>query len=256
MTDRFARALPLVLAAEGGFVDHPRDPGGRTNMGVTQRAYDDWQAYIGADRRDVIDITAREVEQIYRVRYWDAVHGDALPAGLAYVVFDAGVNSGPARAVKWLQAAVGVAVDGICGPQTLAAVQTCDTAAAIRAICAARLAYCRQLATWSDFGSGWTARISRVEADALKFAAGVTPDPVASPLPMAAARGDVSITAAGEALAKSAPAWAGVGSVVAGGAALANGAGPVQWAIAAVVVLCALCGAVVVLQRAMSRASA
>jgi lysozyme family protein len=151
-----------VLAAEGGFVDHPRDPGGRTNMGITQRAYDDWQAYLGADRRDVIDITAREVDQIYRVRYWDAVRGDALPAGLAYVVFDAGVNSGPARAVKWLQAAVGVAVDGICGPQTLAAVQTCDTAAAIRAICAARLAYCRQLATWSDFGSGWTARISRL----------------------------------------------------------------------------------------------
>jgi lysozyme family protein len=188
MTDRFARALPLVLAAEGGFVDHPRDPGGRTNMGITQRAYDEWQAYIGADRRDVIDITAREVDQIYRVRYWDAVRGDALPAGLAYVVFDAGVNSGPARAVKWLQAAVGVAVDGICGPQTLAAVQTCDTAAAIRAICAARLAYCRQLATWSDFGSGWTARISRVEADALKFAAGVTPDPVASPLPMGRSR--------------------------------------------------------------------
>ena len=256
MTDRFSRALPLILAHEGGYVDHPKDPGGATNQGITQRTYDEWRDYLGADRKGVRGISPDEVSQIYRARYWDAVKGDHLPDGLAYCVFDAAVNSGPARAVRWMQAALGVPADGVAGPQTLAAAQRCDVAGAIKSVCAARLAFMRSLKIWPTFGRGWAARVADIERASLTFAAGVTPAPAVAPHPVPKARGDVSVTAAAGALAKSGPGLAGAGSLAAGVAGLASGAGPVQWGIAAVMVIGAVCGAVWFLRGQMSRAAA
>ena len=256
MTDRFARALPLLLAHEGGYSNHPDDPGGATNMGITQRTYDEWLSYIGSDAKNVRAITRAEVAQIYRARYWDAVKADSLPDGVGYAVFDAGVNSGPARAARWLQAAVGAPVDGVIGPQTLAAVQAQDPARVVGAVCDARLAFMRSLKHWSTFKNGWTARVSDVRAAGLKFASGTTPAPASSPLPTPAARGDVSITAAAQALAKSGPALKSVGGVITGAAALAVGDGPVQWAIAASLLIAVVAAALLFARREMSRAAA
>ena len=122
-TSGFARALPRVLAHEGGYVDDPFDPGGATNKGITFRVYDAYRTRNGLPTRDVRAISATEVAEIYRLQYWDAVKGDELPPGLDYVLFDGAVNSGPSQSIKWLQRALGdVAVDGQIGQATLAAV--------------------------------------------------------------------------------------------------------------------------------------
>lgn len=101
--DPFATALELTLSFEGGLSDDPRDPGGRTMRGVTQRTFDRYLANIGAAPRDVATITDAELGQIYRSGYWDAVGADALPPGLALVAFDCAVNHGPRRALEWLR---------------------------------------------------------------------------------------------------------------------------------------------------------
>ena len=103
----FDRALPHILIHEGGRVNHPKDPGGRTNQGITQRVYNAWSAKSSLPARDVYLIDDAEVAAIYRFQYWEVVHGDVLPEGVGYVLFDGAVNSGPKQAIKWLQRALG-----------------------------------------------------------------------------------------------------------------------------------------------------
>jgi lysozyme family protein len=168
--DTFDRALALVLDLEGGFVDHPRDPGGATNLGVTR-------ATLAKARgrpvtvSDVRALTRAEAGTIYRRSYWDAVRGDDLPAGLDLAVFDYAVNSGPSRAVRSLQAVLGTVQDGRIGPKTIAAAAARNTAETVRALTRERLRFLRALSTWPVFGRGWTSRTTRVEAAALAAAA-------------------------------------------------------------------------------------
>jgi lysozyme family protein len=159
MQENFSLSLKLVLAHEGGFVDHPKDPGGATNFGVTQKVYDAFRKRRGDGGRSVRKITMSEVEAIYRAQYWAAVRGDDLPLGLDYVVFDYGVNSGPKRAVQTLQAALGVKVDGAIGEVTLAAIERADMADLIEDICERRMAFLKRLKTWKTFGRGWSRRV-------------------------------------------------------------------------------------------------
>lgn len=166
----FDVALSHVLRHEGGFVNHPRDPGGATNQGVTQRTYDDWRRRNGKPPRSVRQIEAGEVAAIYRGDYWDRVRGDDLPAGVGYAVFDLAVNSGASRAVRFLQAAAGVAQDGVMGPITVAAAAA-DPRGVIDRLLDKRVAFLRGLDTWDAFGRGWTARCNDVRAAALEMAA-------------------------------------------------------------------------------------
>jgi lysozyme family protein len=158
----FQRSMPRVLAHEGGKVDDPEDPGGRTNQGVTQRVYDAYRVRIGARKRDVYDMDAAERDAIYKDQYWNAVRGDDLPAGLDYVVFDGAVNSGPSRSIKWLQQALGVEIDGHIGSITLAAAQAHPIPELIDKICAIRMAFLKKLKHWPKFGRGWTSRVDGV----------------------------------------------------------------------------------------------
>src|SRR6187401_363537 len=103
----FNKALQLVLAHEGGYVNHPKDPGGPTNKGITQRVYDMYRKDKGLNTRSVKNIDKAEISDIYKTRYWDMIKGDRLPDGIDYVVFDGAVNSGPGQSVKWLQRALG-----------------------------------------------------------------------------------------------------------------------------------------------------
>ena len=123
MKDDFAPALAAVLVHEGGYSNHPKDPGGPTMKGVIKRVYDDYRRSKGEPVRDVRQITDEELREIYRKRYWDLIQGDELPTGLDYVVFDGAVNSGPAQATKWLQRGLGVGADGVLGPERLGAGQ-------------------------------------------------------------------------------------------------------------------------------------
>lgn len=169
--ENFDRALSLVLASEGGYVDDPHDSGGRTNKGVTQRVYDAWRRGRGLAPRSVRFVASSEVAALYRRQYWDAVRGDDLPAGVDYAVFDEAVNSGPVRAIRDLQAALGVAMDGHPGVVTLGAARTLPPATVVNRICDRRLGFLRRLRNWSIFGRGWTNRVAGVRANALKLAA-------------------------------------------------------------------------------------
>lgn len=158
MKENFRFCLDQVLRYEGGKVDHPKDPGGRTAFGVTQKVYDAWRVKQGKPKDDVFNIARSEIEAIYRQEYWDRVRGDDLPAGLDLAVFDYAVNSGVSRAVRHLQGVVGVAQDGVIGPATLQAVR----AYVALSLCDRRLAFLKGLATWVTFGKGWSSRVADV----------------------------------------------------------------------------------------------
>lgn len=158
----FKRSLALVLSHEGGYVNHPKDPGGATNKGVTQAVYDAYRRYHGSRLQSVAKITSSEVAEIYQKNYWRLVRADSLPCGVDYAVFDFAVNSGVARATKYLQRLVGVTPDGVIGLITLAAVEAYarrDEEKLIAQYCANRLLFVRGLKTFSTFGKGWTRRI-------------------------------------------------------------------------------------------------
>lgn len=182
MQESYARALTLVLKHEGGYSDHPADPGGATMKGVTQRVYDGYRRRKGLLARSVKKLERGEMEDIYRSLYWSKIDGDELPAGLDYCVFDAAVNSGTAQAVKWLQRALNktdqaafrdhpivLAVDGVIGPATLHAADSHDEKAVADIMCNLRLAMLKTLRTWSTFGAGWSTRIAGVRKAALSW---------------------------------------------------------------------------------------
>lgn len=160
----FNAALAKVLVHEGGYVNHPRDPGGETNKGVTKRVYDGYRKGKGLSARSVKHISPQEVAAIYKKQYWDAIQGDQLPSGVDYVVFDGAVNSGPKQSIKWLQRALGVTADGVLGMVTLEAInRTGNHDNLIARICDRRMAFLRALRTWGDFGKGWKRRVDDVE---------------------------------------------------------------------------------------------
>lgn len=173
MQKNFPSALKLVLIHEGGYVDHPQDPGGATNKGVTLAVF---QRFYGASmtKADLRAITDAQVSHIYQTGYWDTCQCDALPSGVDYVVFDQAVNSGPAQSAKWLQAAVGVPVDGAIGPQTLEAALQRPPVLVINTMCDTRLAFLQRLrngALWQTFGRGWQSRVEGVRAAGQRLAA-------------------------------------------------------------------------------------
>lgn len=166
---RFARCIPLILKHEGGYSDHPSDPGGATNMGITRATLEAWRG-VPVSKTDVMALTRAEAESIYRAKYWDAVKADDLPPGVDYAMFDYAVNSGPGRAAKALQRAVGEAQDGILGARTMLAVWSMDRERVIIAICDGRLAFLQSLPGWVAFGGGWGRRVREVKDAALRMA--------------------------------------------------------------------------------------
>ncbi|CDX55856.1 conserved hypothetical protein [Mesorhizobium plurifarium] len=177
---REQESLARVLAHEGGYSNHPADPGGATMKGVTQRVYDAYRRSKGLATRSVRSITSQELFDIYDRQYWDAVKGDQLPAGIDYVVFDGAVNSGPKQSIIWLQRALGPLykgrVDGVIGLATIAALQACnDHDALIDRICDLRLAFLRHLKPWPVFGRGWASRVAEVRAIGKAWATGAMP---------------------------------------------------------------------------------
>ena len=160
MKENYAQALKQVLKYEGGYVDHPKDPGGPTNKGVTQAVYDNWRKSQNLPTQSVRAIADSEVAAIYKNLYWDRVSGDLLPSGVDFAVFDFAVNSGVSRAAKMLQSVVGVTQDGQIGPATILATKTYVA----MSITNRRLAFMQSLSIWSTFGKGWSARIADVKA--------------------------------------------------------------------------------------------
>ena len=165
MNTNWQKSFELMLQSEGGFVNHPRDPGGMTNLGVTKAT---WESWVGreVDEAEMRGLTADKVEPLYKERYFDAVRGDELPMGLDYLMFDFAVNAGAGRAIKILQTAVGVTPDGGFGPMTMAAVQAVDPVELIERFSQAKEDFYRSLTTFATFGKGWLNRVSNVKQHA------------------------------------------------------------------------------------------
>lgn len=163
MNKNWPVSFKAMLKHEGGYSNHPRDPGGMTNLGVTKRV---WDAYTGtsADEKTMRSLTPEMVEPLYKKNYWDAVCADQLPSGVDFSVFDFCVNSGPGRATRTLQTVVGAKPDGDIGPKTLAAVEKYvdDMGATIliEEYNDARLTFLKSLSTWGTFGKGWERRVN------------------------------------------------------------------------------------------------
>lgn len=170
MDRNFARALSLVLKYEGGWSDHPSDPGGATMKGVTLANF---RRFVKPDatKSDLRKITDEQVATVYRRFFWDAVAGAELPGGVDFAVFDFAVNSGPDRAAKYLQAVVGVKQDGRIGPATIKATKAMMRAVVIDDLCDRRMAFLHKLKTWKTFGKGWAVRVASVRGEAMKMAA-------------------------------------------------------------------------------------
>lgn len=165
----FQAALPFILRWEGGYVNHPADPGGATNRGVTQRVYDDWRIRQGVPARDVRQITDDEVQAIYETNYWLPPRCDLLQQQLDLVQFDTAVNMGVSRAVRMLQEALGCGVDGDFGPGTRTAAKSCDLSSTIIDYCRQRETYYRKLAEQNPklkvFLKGWMNRLNALRKE-------------------------------------------------------------------------------------------
>jgi lysozyme family protein len=174
MKDNFDACLTLLLAHEGGYVNHPQDPGGMTNLGVTKRVWEEWTGHE-VDEKQMRALTPELVAPLYKRKYWDACRSDDLVSGVDYAVFDVAVNSGAGRAIKFLQSCVGVDADGGFGPRTLAAVKVAeqDPKRLIELYCAKRLEFLQSLKTFETFGKGWSRRVAEVKDKALTMVDGV-----------------------------------------------------------------------------------
>ena len=162
MKENFDDALKAVLHHEGGYVHHPRDPGGMTNLGVTKKVWEEWV------KREVTEaemraLTPEMVAPLYKQMYWDRVRGDDLPDGVDYIVFDTAVNSGVSRAARFLQACVGADQDGAIGPRTLALVRAADPKQLVEDYAKRRLSFLSALPTWDTFGRGWSRRVAEAQ---------------------------------------------------------------------------------------------
>jgi hypothetical protein len=167
--DNFDACVAVTLAYEGGFGDNPADPGGATNFGITKRTL---EAFLGhaVSIDDVREMSSATAIEVYRANYWNHLRCGDLPAGVDLMVFDFGVNSGPATAARALQAIVGVTQDGAIGRVTLGAAAAAAPSALVDGLAAARLSYLRGLPSFADFGNGWSRRVEDVRQKARQMA--------------------------------------------------------------------------------------
>ena len=153
----FDTAFDTLITHEGGFSNHPDDPGGATMYGVTE-AVARANGYTGHMR----DFKLDQAKAIYRKQYWDACQCEVMPEPIKYPLFDAAVNSGPGQAIKWLQGAAGVKADGAIGPMTRQAVSLLDPYALCKAMVGRRLRFMTELKNWPSFSKGWARRIAAI----------------------------------------------------------------------------------------------
>lgn len=242
------RAIRVTLAHEGGYVDHPKDPGGATNFGITHRTLAEWRGRP-VTKDDVRAMSIGEAVAIYAARYWAPVRCDDMPSGVDLVLLDGSVNSGIGRGPKWVQQAVGVPADGKVGPVTIEAVRRADPVEVVRKACAARMGFLRGLRTWGTFGRGWSRRVAEIEAEAVMWAAAQSTRRVQPAAEAEVARKDaeVEVTRAG-----------GAGVTGAGGAAGVDWSGLPDWApvLVAVVAVVAIFNFIGRRRVALDRAAA
>jgi lysozyme family protein len=235
MQKNYDASLKRVLAHEGGYTDHPSDPGGPTNWGITiwdARKY--WKRDADAD--DVKAMPLEAAKRIYRSKYWDALRCDELPPGVDYAVMDFGVNSGVSRALKFLEAIAGVPVDGRPDDALIRTVAKMPPKAVITELCNKRLVFLQGLKTWPTFGKGWGRRVAEVKNAALAMVDNINTE---VPAPARTPKTEKPDTATKPA-SHSTTIWAQIATVL-----TALGGALTDWRVLAVIVVAALAGYVI-----------
>lgn len=156
MESDFSAAVALILAAEGGYVNDPNDPGGETNFGISRRQYPDL---------DIRALTRDQATVIYKRDYWTPVRGDSIPWPLCAYVFDAAVNQGVFPAIKMLQRALDTVQDGLLGPVTLSLAEKSRPWHAHRYM-ALRVKRYMGTRHFDRFGEGWLIRLFHLASKA------------------------------------------------------------------------------------------
>ena len=168
MKDNYQHCLEMILHHEGGYVNHPKDPGGETNLGITKRVYEDF-----GGTKDMKDLTVEDAAPIYEKNYWNRLKCDDIPDGLDLCVFDFGGNAGTGRSAKYLQTMIGTTADGGIGPNTLRKlgeyIDEHGLETTIKNFQEARQSYYEKLKTFETFGRGWTRRVTETTEEALKM---------------------------------------------------------------------------------------
>lgn len=172
MIENFQKIIPWVLSDEGGYTNDPDDPGGPTKFGITLYDYKKWTGNPHAAAEDVKDMPESMAHAIYRKYYWDSQQCDKMPTGVDYFLFDSGLLHGIGASKRWLQLAVGAKQDGDIGPKTLEAVSKADPSKVLVEMEAVRRRYCKSRPGWKKFGQGWTNRVNKCKARALKLVEG------------------------------------------------------------------------------------
>ena len=168
MKHNFETALEMLLEHEGGYVNHPKDPGGETNLGVTKRT---WAKWLDRDinEGEMKELTPEDVADLYKKEYWDRLKCDNLPTGLDFFCFDWGVNSGTGRSAKALQRIISVAQDGAIGPKTLRALEDHNAKEVVDLMHSRRQEFYENLTTFETFGKGWTRRNKKALKQSIKL---------------------------------------------------------------------------------------
>lgn len=159
----FDIAFEHIIGHEGGYVNNPNDPGGETKYGISKRSY---------PHEDIKNLTLARAKFLYKRDFWNVIYGDEWPFAIAEPLFDAAVNSGPTRAIKWMQMAVGTPADGIIGPETRASVAQIQPPVVAARMMGHRLDYMNSLGSWRHFSKGWAQRIAEI---LIAFPNGQTP---------------------------------------------------------------------------------
>lgn len=228
----FEPCLAVTLTHEGKWSDHPRDPGGATMKGITIGRYRERNPT--ATKADLRAISDAEVQAIYRQDYWNKVRGDDLQHGVDLAVFDFGVNSGPGRAAKHLQAIAGVKQDGGIGPVTLTATAKLRGDEVVKKLCGRRLSFVRGLKTFEVFGKGWSRRIADIEARGVAMWLKVVSTPASAQMALEDEADKAKVTGDRQNAGAAASSAGGVGG---GGIDLAAQGGTPDWLTIAVIVI-------------------
>lgn len=216
-TQTYDESLNRLLVHEGGYTNHPSDPGGPTNFGIT--IYD-YRKYVKPDATaaDVRAMRLDEAKVIYRAKYWAAQRCDELPAGVDYAIFDYGVNSGIGRSGKVLRRCLKLPDNtSVVSDAVIAAARAVNPRQLISDICSERLRFLQQLKTWSVFGKGWGARVVEVRAAAIHMA-DIAAQATATPAPQPAG----PVPGKGQVLVSDTAQKGSAGAVAAAGAAAAQ----------------------------------
>ena len=157
----FDEAVKFVLEQEGGLVGDPNDPGGLTKYGISSKTF---------PKLDIRNLTEADAIAIYKREYWERCQCDQLPGPIAILVFDAAVHQGAGAGIRMLQAALGVAVDGVIGPKTITAAKSRQPKGLIAEVVAQRMNAYGTNRKFSIYGLGWSRRLAKAHQLALQGA--------------------------------------------------------------------------------------